>query len=141
MEPLQEVPLRLWVDPNGKLLPVIWHALVQRVLDIVCRFPGIDGNMVLQTLRVVPPRHAQELVKILCASKVLYFEYRPKESASRASLATWLGLQKQETTEKQNELQNYVEPFQSGSPEEYMFFVDPMKSLGSWNVKPPYVLA
>lgn len=132
---LRESPIRPWIDDNGCLLKSLWSSLVSRALDIVSRFPGINGDIAVESLRLVAPSFGQEVLQLLCSSDVLYFKYHPRPKEAFNNGIFWLREDEDVRVEK---IEQPSMPFLMGSPAEYYFFVHPLKSLHALNVLPPY---
>ena len=148
--PLSESPLRPWMDSNGALIESLWQSFVMRVIDIVCRFPGINGEMLIQALRSLPPAFAKEVITSLCQSDVLYFttsanNQRNPQYMNKGILSDGFRYSlKNERTHLED-----IFPISSSSrdpfadarqqPADQSFFVHPGKCLDAKNVMPLYI--
>lgn len=81
-QPLADVPLRPWVDHHGRINQDLWVGLVQRAVCAAMQCPGIKGDVLLQSVRVVNPQHGRELLRVLCKEGVLRTERTPGPDAS-----------------------------------------------------------
>jgi len=134
-----EVPIRPWFNNKGQLLKTFWKMLVSRILDVVSRFPGADGDILCQSLRIlVAPKFCQEVIQILCKSDVLYFEYFPRHDRFTKGIfsAALTYSEPLQTEAKNSQSEADRLPFSSGSVDEYYFFLNPIKSLGALDVVP-----
>lgn len=59
------------MDHLGRFQPRLWSAIVHRAVSTIVQYPGVPGDVVLQSMRVVNPQHAREALGVLCAAGVL----------------------------------------------------------------------
>jgi len=108
VQPCIDVPLRPWVDHIGRLKPSVWRALLHRAVSTVLQYPGVAGDVLLQSLRVVNPQHAREIVSVLCGAGIFYAktennnnEKKKKNKAvTRSVLAACFGDEQEEENEE-----------------------------------------
>lgn len=94
VQPCVDVPIRPWVDHVGRLKPSLWRALLHRAVSTVLQYPGVGGDVLLQSLRVANPQHAREVMSVLCAAGIFYAKKskaQKKNSAPRSVLAACFG--------------------------------------------------
>ncbi len=58
----EERLLRPWVDHKGAVNDVLWRSLLQRLLGVVMRRPGISEELLLASMHVMPPQVGQCIV-------------------------------------------------------------------------------
>lgn len=87
VQPCVDVPIRPWVDHVGRLKPSLWRALLHRAVSTVLQYPGVGGDVLLQSLRVVNPQHAREVLSVLCAAGIFYAK-KQKNDNKKESLVT-----------------------------------------------------
>lgn len=144
-QPCREVPIRPWIDPeNGTLLTSFWNSLVHRIIDIVSRFPGINGDVLIQSLRVLPPLYAKEIIESLCTEHILYYRIvrnsdTTLENGIFSEEYAYSRKQQVNTTSLIWGTQAKEPPFISGEAREYTFFVNPNKIHHALHVKPLYI--
>jgi hypothetical protein len=148
--PLSESPLRPWIDSNGKLIESLWQSFVMRVVDIVCRFPGINGEMLIQALRSLPPAFAKEVITSLCQSDVLYFTTSTSNQRTPEYMNNGI-LSDNFRYSLKNEMPHLEDIFSISSsnrdpfadarqqPADQCFFVHPGKVLDAKNAMPSYI--
>jgi hypothetical protein len=83
VQPCVDVPIRPWVDHLGRLKPSLWRALLHRAVSTVLQYPGVSGAVLLQSLRVVNPQHAREVVGVLCAAGILRGKREISDTATK----------------------------------------------------------
>lgn len=66
-----EVPLRPWIDSEGRVIKPLWESLVLKLIDLTSRVPGIRGDYLVASLKILPPQFAREIISELIASGVL----------------------------------------------------------------------
>lgn len=148
-QPLSESPLRPWMDSNGALIEPLWQSFVTRIVDVVCRFPGIDGEMLIQTLRSLPPGFAKEVITSLCQSNVLHFTTSPNNQRNPKTMDKGILSEsfryslKNERTHLEDifPISNSSDPFADDrqQPADHCFFVHPGKVLDAKNAIPQYI--
>ncbi|KAI8113011.1 hypothetical protein M9435_003017 [Picochlorum sp. BPE23] len=148
--PLSESPLRPWIDSNGTLIESLWQSFVMRVVDIVCRFPGINGEMLIQALRSLPPAFAKEVITSLCESDVLYFTTSTSNQRTPEYMNNGI-LSDNFRYSLKNEMPHLEDIFAISSsnrdpfadarqqPADQCFFVHPGKVLDAKNAIPSYI--
>ena len=78
LQPCVDVPIRPWVDHLGRFQPRLWSAIVHRAVATVVQYPGVPGDVVLQSMRVVNPQHGREALSVLCTAGILRMEKKDK---------------------------------------------------------------
>jgi len=73
-QPLADIPIRPWIDHQGHLNTKFWTDLTRRAVCTAMHCPGIAGNVLLQSLRVVSPQNGREVLGALCEAGVLRAE-------------------------------------------------------------------
>ena len=66
-----DIPTHAWVDHYGRLHKELWQSLVQRAVATVMKYPGVTGDVVLQSIRVVNVQEGRQLLKTLIGAGVL----------------------------------------------------------------------
>ena len=139
-KPLCDTPLRPWIDGDGKLIKPLWQSFVTRVVDVVSRFPGINGKLLIEVLRVLPPQLAKELIQILCQNGVIYYKKDPQ--AENGTLKMEQGVLSADFSYSVKPVENAETedqiPFSSGPDSSYCFFIHASKALQSLRCVPPY---
>ncbi|EFJ51065.1 hypothetical protein VOLCADRAFT_88331 [Volvox carteri f. nagariensis] len=63
--PVRQRVLRPWLDYRGSVNEQMWGALLQRVLGLVMRHPGIPEELLVASIDVIPPQACRELLQHL----------------------------------------------------------------------------
>ena len=119
-----EVPLRPWIDSEGRVLKPLWESLVLRLVDLTSRIPGIRGDYLVASLKILPPQFAREIISELVSRGVLHCCSSGHSSGPKREGGIW-----EEDTVAATELFSGMAPFADGSDADYCFFVDPVKAL------------
>jgi hypothetical protein len=124
-----EVALRPWIDSEGRVIKPLWESLTLKLVDLTSRIPGIRGDYLVASLKILPPQFAREIISELVASGVLHcFPSCPVGIVGENRMGIW-GEQLAKTTSNTDEqLFAATEPF-ADRDEKYSFFVDPSAVL------------
>ena len=124
----QEVPLRPWINSEGKVIRPLWESLVLRLVDLTSRIPGIRGDYLVASLKILPPQFAREIISDLVTRGVLHC----CASGHRVGVKREAGIWEEEENdaERGRELFAAATPFAEGGADgDYCFFVNPLKAL------------
>ena len=128
-----DVALRPWIDSEGRVIKPLWKSLYLKLVDVTSRIPGIRGDYLVASLKILPPQFAREIISELVASGVLQcYPSNPSGVPGANPMGIWgrSAAQAARTGSAVDEqlFESTTEPF-ADRDEKYSFFVDPLAAL------------
>ena len=119
-----EVALRPWIDSEGRVMHSLWESFASKLVDLTSRIPGIRGDYLVASLKILPPQFAREIITDLVSIGVLHCCAFAQYSRLDADDCGIWGPRAANSAP----LFAATEPF-ADLDEKYAFFVEPMAAL------------